>query len=260
MSTPMITYFSTVARLFHRGIRYSTVIDLGCADGHFFLAMSGYGLASGTVPLNIDANKVYEDSLKEIKEVMGGEYCITAVSDKVGEINFTEAAHPYWSSMRTEDDPYWSRINNLSTAKATVPATTLDKLFEDLALKPPFLVKLDVQGAETAALRGGSRMLANSHIVIVECDMDDFQDINTLLVGAGFYLEDLTGLMRLPDETLGWFYAVYASNQFAHLRPRAIWNAEQNMDVIGQQVDRRKRILEANANYLNKIRARKGTT
>ncbi len=31
------TFVNTLQGLFAKGVRYSTVIDLGCADGHFFL-------------------------------------------------------------------------------------------------------------------------------------------------------------------------------------------------------------------------------
>src|SRR6478735_8702583 len=109
----LFTYVRTLERLFGKGLRYGTVIDIGCADGNFFL--DHMRLFLGAVPMNIDANDLYKDSLKAIKKAVGGDYRIAAITDHVGTIEFTQAAHPYWASLRPEGDAYWSRINTLST-------------------------------------------------------------------------------------------------------------------------------------------------
>src|SRR6478735_215754 len=152
MSNDFFSFTLTLERLFAKDIRYGTVVDLGCADGQFFLGHMR--LFPGAVPLNIDANALYEDSLKAIKEAVGGDYRIAAVTDHIGTIGITQSVHPYWASLRPAGDPYWSRVNDLSAATVEVPATTLDALVGELGLKPPFLLKLDVQGAEEAALHG----------------------------------------------------------------------------------------------------------
>jgi FkbM family methyltransferase len=144
------TIFAALRVLFNKGIRYSTVIDVGCADGNFFLYFFAMGLFAGAVPLNIDANRLYEDSLRAIKNVVGGEFRISAITDHECEVELTTSVHPYWSSLRGENDPYWTRINNLVSTKTVVPATTLDTLYRQYALKPPFLLKLDVQGERQA--------------------------------------------------------------------------------------------------------------
>ncbi|WP_247819354.1 FkbM family methyltransferase [Bradyrhizobium sp. 40] len=146
-----------------------------------------------------------------------------------------ESVHPYWSSLRPAGDVYWSRVNDLTTSKLKVPATTLDARVEELSLKPPFLLKLDVQGAEQAALTGARDVLENCSVVVCETDVDDFQDINAMLLAAGFFLYDLTTLQRLRDGTLGWFYPVYVSGKLAHLKPQAFWDAGDNAAVIGVQ-------------------------
>jgi FkbM family methyltransferase len=208
----------------------------------------------GAVPLNVDANSLYEGSLKAIKEVVGGSYRINAVTDFVGEIEITESVHPYWSSVRPEGDPYWSRVNNLIKTKVKVPATTLDALSRKLALEPPFLIKLDVQGAEKAALIGAREVLENTNVVICEADIEDFQDINDTLLNAGFVLYDLTQISRIHDGTLGWFYPVYINKKLQKLLPSSIWEAKDNDAVIGMQVERRKMILRSNTEILNRLR------
>jgi FkbM family methyltransferase len=246
------SFSSTIERLSNKGIRYSTVIDVGCADGHFFLNHMKW--FPGAVPLNIDANRLYEESLKTIKDAVGGNYRISAIADYVGEIEITESVHPYWSSIRPEGDPYWSKVNDLIKTKVKISATTLDALVKELALRPPFLLKLDIQGAEKAALIGAHDVLKNSNVVICEADIDDFQDINDTLVEAGFGLYDITALSRVQDGTLGWFYPVYVNRSLDDLRPHSFWDAKDNDTIIGIQVERRKNILKSNSEILNRLR------
>jgi FkbM family methyltransferase len=117
---------------------------------------------AGAVPLNVDANAYYEDSLRAIQEVVGGHYRICAVTDHVGNVEITNSVHPYWSSLRPEDDPYWERVNKLSATKSIVPATTLDTLKKEVGLRPPFLLKPDVQGSEKSALQGAAELLEDT--------------------------------------------------------------------------------------------------
>ena len=246
------TFLATLRLLFDKGIRYSTVIDVGCADGSFFLTLWNMGIIPGAVPLNIDANRLYEDSLKSIKAVAGGDYCIGAITDHEGEIELTTSVHPYWSSLRPEHDAYWQRVNNLSSSKMGVSATTLDVLCK--RLRPPFLLKLDVQGAEQEVLRGAPDTLKNTHVVICEADIADFRKIDSILVERGFALYDVTTLNRIADGTLGWFYPVYTNLAIEHVRPKEFWHPIKNEAVIQAQVQRREAVLKLNADILARMR------
>src|SRR5579872_2923790 len=101
------TFTETLLALAQKGLRYATVFDLGCADGHFFVDHFAQGLFQESVPVNIDANAIYEDSLRAIQETFCGHYRIAAASDTAGEIELTTSVHPYWSSLRPRDDLYW---------------------------------------------------------------------------------------------------------------------------------------------------------
>ena len=243
-------FFAVLKRLFNKGVRYSTVIDVGCADGHFILNLLSLGLIPGATPVNIDANSLYENSLKAIAEAIGGHYRISAITDREGSVEITTGAHPYWGSIRPEHDLYWQRLNRLSGTKVTAPATTLDNLSKQLDLKPPFLLKLDVQGAEEKVLAGGSEILEKTHVVICEADVDDFQTINRILTEKKFVLYDATELHRLSDGTLGWFYPVYVNKALDFVLPKEFWNEENNDAAIRKQVERREAVLKWNAEFL----------
>src|SRR5262249_33507543 len=94
------TVLSVLQRLFHMGLRFGTVIDVGCADGNLFLELLTRGMVPGATSLNIDANSLYEESLREIATVVGGQYWIGAVTDHEGEVELTTSVHPYWASLR----------------------------------------------------------------------------------------------------------------------------------------------------------------
>src|ERR1700750_725276 len=110
---PAGSFTGTLVGLFEKGVRYATVIDVGCADGHFYVYHRGLGVFAGATVLNVDPNAVYEESLKAIKDALGGHYMLAAASDRAGEVTLTTSAHPYWSSLRGADDAYWDRVNRL---------------------------------------------------------------------------------------------------------------------------------------------------
>ena len=178
--------------------------------------------------------------------------CIT---DHVAEIELTTSAHAYWSSLRPEGDPHWERVNTLSQGRVIVPATTLDNLRNELALKPPFLLKLDVQGTEEEALRGGSALLQDTDVVICEADIDDIDKINSFLTKRDFVLFDATEL-HWADGALGWFYPVYIHRRLDFVRPRNFWDAKNNNAVIQAQIERRNTLLKYNAETLARIQNR----
>jgi FkbM family methyltransferase len=242
--------------LFNKGVRFSTVIDVGCADGSYFLSGFEAGLFTEAVPVNIDANALYEDSLEEIRTVLGGHFRICAITDHVGEIELTTSLHAYWSSLRPEGDPYWERVNTLSQGRVTVPATTLDNLRNELALKPPFLLKLDVQGAEEEALRGGGALLQDTDVIICETDIDDFEKINSILTKRDFVLFDATEL-HWADGALGWFYPIYIHRRIDFVRPKNFWDAKNNNAIIQAQVERRNTLLKYNTEALARIQNRR---
>lgn len=256
MAQDRATFSATLALLARKGVRYATVIDLGCADGHFFV--QHHPLFAGSIPVNIDANALYEPSLKAIQEVLGGHYRIAAVSDQQGEATINLSVHPYWSSLRTSDDPYWRRINGVASGARTVPQIRLDDLARELDLQPPYLLKLDIQGAEVQALRGAREVLDKTHVVICEADLDDFQAINAELTSAGFQLHDLTQLSYAKDQSLGWFYPVYVNRSLAPVVPSAFWREEDNESVIRGQIERRKNILSRLDEELRRIKAGRG--
>jgi FkbM family methyltransferase len=249
MPEVQLGYFSgTLGILAQKGVRYSTVIDLGCADGTFYLQHFDMGLLPGSIVVNVEANAMYEPSLREIRQVLGGHYAIAAISDSDGEIELRTGSHPYWASLLPTDHPYWTNSHNLPGPTMRVQALTLDTLVEKFALKPPFLLKLDLQGTELAALRGGQNMLSETDTIICETANDQFPSICEFLTARNFGLFDLIQLSRLADHTLCEFYPVFLNRRLDHIKAKQPWDPSNNEAMIASMNNRRHSLLDMNAN------------
>src|SRR5258706_1438847 len=147
-------HYEAVHWLWQAGLRFAGVIDLGCADGHFSVVLAERGPARGSVLLNVDAQDDYRDSLAQIQAALGGHFRICAVGERNGgSLEMQRGAHPYWTSVRPAGDRYWASVNDQRAGKALqVPLRSLDSLVEETALPGPYLLKLDVQGAEASIL------------------------------------------------------------------------------------------------------------
>ena len=87
----------------------------------------------------------------------------------------------------------------------TVPATTIDAVVAEHGLEPPFLVKLDVQGAELDVLSGASKTLERAVAFLAEASFFDFffggATFDRLIAAAaerGFVVYDIPSLARRP--------------------------------------------------------------
>ena len=251
------TFSATLGILYQKGVRFGTVIDLGCADGTFYLDHFNCGLFPGATSLNVDANALYEPSLRDIQQALGGHYVIAGISDHDGEIELLSGSHPYWASAAPPDHPYWSGSHNRPGSTTKVRAFTLDTLVRELALKPPFLLKLDLQTGELAALRGGEKTLAETDLVICETAADEFPAVCEFLVKHDLALFDLTTLARYADGTLCQFYPVFLSRRLDQVKMKEPFaDPAQKAGLLAAQDERRRRLLARNAKILADIRAK----
>lgn len=243
--------------LWQAGLRFGGAIDVGCADGNFSLALAEMGPLRFSTLLNVDAQDEYHGTLSAIQQAVGGHFRICAVGERDGgSIELQRGAHPYWSSVREPGDRYWSAHNQMCEGESIrVPVRTIDALVKETRLPGPYLLKLDVQGAEREALLGAKRTLADTSVVLVEVLMEDFGAIHDVLGRAGFDLFDVTALTYVDSGVLGWFYPVYLNARHRDLRPVALWNQALNDAALEQQRQHRVNVQEFIAGSLARLRA-----
>jgi FkbM family methyltransferase len=243
--------------LWQAGLRFGGGIDVGCADGNFLLALAEMGPLRSAQLLNIDAQEDYRASLSAIQQALGGHFRICAAGERDGgSIELQRGAHPYWSSVREPGDRYWSAHNRMCEDESLrVAVRTIDSLVKETGLAGPYLLKLDVQGAEREALLGAKRTLADTSVVLVEVLIEDFGAIHEVLARAGFDLFDATRLTYTDAGVLGWFYPVYLHSRHRDLRPVALWNASLNEQALAMQGEHRARVEAFVADSLGRLRA-----
>jgi hypothetical protein len=107
-----------------------------------------------------------------------------AASAHKGEVTFNVHADLYGSSLYREVEQ-----SDVNGKPRTVPAVTLDDLFEEKQLEGPLLLKVDVQGAELDVLAGAKRMLRHVEYVVLETALFQFYD-------GGPQLADVVAFMK----------------------------------------------------------------
>jgi FkbM family methyltransferase len=135
-----------------------TVIDVGVAAGTPAL----YEAFPAAYLVLIEPLREFEDDLRALTSQRRGEYVLTAVGNREGT-----------AAMNINPDLLMSSLLERPTASVPlqqreVPITTLDELSRRQGWKPPFGLKLDVEGYEHQVLEGAARLLADTQFVIAE--------------------------------------------------------------------------------------------
>jgi FkbM family methyltransferase len=124
-----------------------------------------------------------------------------ALSDEKGNVNITIASEPNTGVHVTESD---------SADTVAVPATTLDSLFaKSVDRNDRALLKMDLQGYELHALRGGTILLRSIEVILTEVSFfaqayePQILELVAYLDAKGFVLYDIAALAgRTRDNRL----------------------------------------------------------
>jgi FkbM family methyltransferase len=241
---PRNTYTTSMALLQARGFAGATFLDIGAAEGAFFLVRRELDLFPGARHFFIDAMAENEELYRRAAAKFGTGYEIAALSSMEGQV--TVSVDPYF---------YNTHIHHLQPGtkyKTTrqVPLSTLDRVVERHQLSGPFLLKLDVQGAELDVLRGALRTLEQAVMVTAEIqiftDRDTLVELLGFMQGSGWSLYDLTDAAYYPsDQTLYQVYATFIPRRLDFRKGSAWCEPDQEIQMLEQLRQRRARMIEA---------------
>ncbi len=142
------------------GFYPNAVIDVGAATGTWDL----YETFPKSRQILIEPLEEFEPYLSKVTEKFpNAEYMVAAVTQKTG--NVTINVHPdlVGSSLYLEEED-----SDVNGEPRIVHSITLDKMCVEKELDGPFLIKVDVQGAELDVLMGATKTLSNTEYVILE--------------------------------------------------------------------------------------------
>jgi FkbM family methyltransferase len=181
------------------GLSPKTIIDVGAADGIFAKRCSKIFLDAKYILL--EPLQENEPFLKVVtKSIPGAEFMMAAANAKSGNVIINVHPDLVGSSMYLEEES--SEVNGFPKI---VQGITLDCLLNGEKISPPFLLKIDVQGAELDVLSGAEKILLDTEFIILEVSFfrffkggPQFYDVVLLMKSMGFVAYDIFGLKYRP--------------------------------------------------------------
>ena len=138
------------------------------------------------------------------------ELIIAAASDRIGSgtLRITRDSYVHTSLTDVEGE---DKDDGIKHDFVEVPVTTVDKICKERKLKGPFLLKVDVDGADLLVLRGSVNTLRNTDVVIVEAPVHKIVERSSFLEQHGFVLWGIVDHMYF-DRTLWQVDLIFISS------------------------------------------------
>jgi FkbM family methyltransferase len=200
---PRATLKGVLAQCAGMGFAPRTVFDVGVGVGTLDL-YEGFPQAHHVL---VEPLREFEGVLRRVAEVYDAEYVLAAAADHEGTITINVHTDNLDSSslMRESEGPH------VDGTPREVPATTIDSLVNTRGLRGPFLLKVDVQGAELAVIRGAANTLADTELVLLEVSLfgvfdggPQFYDVVQFMKERGFATYDICGGIYRPLDKALW--------------------------------------------------------
>lgn len=218
------------------GFRPKTIVDVGVATG----TMELYTAFPDSVFLLIEPLKEFESDLKSILEKYKGSYVLAAAGSSSGYATFNVHKNSIYGSslyketMGTEADGY----------EKTVLIVRIDDILKDKKLNGPYLIKIDVQGAELEALEGAQKSLLEAEVVVVEVSLFQFMkgapqffDIVFYMKKQGFVAYDIIhGFNRPLDNALGQIDIVFVKENGRFRQDHSYSTVKQMNMICGSSI------------------------
>lgn len=189
-----------IAHAVRLGIKPTTVIDVGAAFGDW--SEMCHRLLPDASYLMIEPLEEFEPFLAQKAARFENFRYVRAVAASHAECREIHV-HPdlTGSSVFEEDE-----ADLVKEQSRLVRATTLDaEVSTAPPLPPPYLVKVDVQGAELEVLKGATEVLQNSEVILLETSLFEFfsggpqlHDVVIFMKSAGFVVYDMCNLAYRP--------------------------------------------------------------
>lgn len=184
------------------GMRPPTVIDVGVAAGtpQLYDAFPEAGF------LLVEPLQEWEPRVRELAVALGGHYELVAAASEPGTMRIRVPDGRSHASLYVKDDSG----RDSGWEEREIPVARLDDLVDARSLPGPYLVKVDVEGAELEVLRGAPEVLADCLAVALEVTLFDvfaggagFAEVVAFMAERDFVVYDVVGgFCRAGDAAL----------------------------------------------------------
>ncbi|HTB71418.1 MAG TPA: FkbM family methyltransferase [Solirubrobacteraceae bacterium] len=130
-----------------------------------------------------------------------------ALADRAGDAELQMHGESTWAKLDTSEDTSFKRGSD-ATGSVPVEVSTLDAQLE--RFPAPDVVKIDIEGAEVAALRGASRLLEQCRPTLI-CELHGTNGPVTALLTERGYDVRTVETPDVPPERAAWYAHVIAT-------------------------------------------------
>jgi|SRR5215467_12540915 len=212
-------------QLSNLGFHPHTVIDVGAASQTAEL-YEGFPEAD---MLLIEPLREFEPFLRKICEKYRAQYLLAAAGERQGTATLNVHPDGFGSSLLKEQEG-----PSVDGAPRQVPVITIDDACAERSLQGPYLIKVDVQGAELQVLTGASQTLLNTQVIILEVSLfglmiggPQLSDVISQMKSYGFVVYDIYGFTYRPlDGALAQVDMVFVREQ-GHFRQSHVFSTPE---------------------------------
>ena len=181
------------------GLTIQSVTDVGAAFGEF--ALRCHDVFPDAKYILVEPLEEYKPFLSRVlRTIPGAEHIQAACAKRGGEVLIHVHPDLVGSSLYLEQED--SDVNGLLR---TISAVSLDDIMRGRNLEAPYLIKIDVQGAELDILEGGDEALKKTDYLLLEVSLFEFfkggpqlHHVITFMKSRGFVVYDVLGPQYRP--------------------------------------------------------------
>jgi len=226
--TSMVGGLTQLARL---GFKPQTLIDVGVA----YQTSELYETFKDARILLVEPLVEFEPFLRKICTAYDAQYILAAAGETPGTATLNVRPDKVASSLLREVEG-----SAVESSPRTVPVITIDEACLERNLRGPFLIKVDVQGAELQVLAGAKRTLLETEAVILEVSLfgfwaggPQFYDVIERMKQFGFVAYDICGFLYRPfDNALCQVDMIFARDNGVFRQSHVYATPEQLEDQL----------------------------